>query len=305
MKKEPVLVILAAGMGSRYGGLKQIDPMDKEGHIIIDFSIFDAVKAGFKKVIFIIKEKDKDAFEEAIGQRIREFIEVEYAFQDLTDVPEGFVIPEGREKPWGTSHAIYSCRDKIDGPFAVINADDYYGQSAYQTLYDFLSQVDDDSHNYQLVGYVLENTLTDHGSVSRGVCVVDEEGYLKEITERTKIQKMEGKVVFEDDGQWVEVDPKSTASMNMWGFTSKIIEQIGKRLDTFFAEEVALNPLKSESFLPEFVGSFVRNGSAKVQVNQSQDKWYGVTYKEDKEHVVSSIQALKDSGVYPQHLWKD
>ena len=220
--KKPVLVVMAAGMGSRYGGLKQIDPVDKEGHIIMDFSIHDAVRAGFKKVVFIIKKENEADFKSAIGDRLSKILEVAYIFQDLHNIPEGYAVPEGRVKPWGTGHAILSCFDEIGGPFAVINADDYYGAHAFKMAYDFLSKGEEDNgvYQYMMVGYKLENTLTDNGHVARGVCVTDEEGHLITINERTHIEKREGGAAYtEDDGStWVEIPEGSTVSMNMWGF---------------------------------------------------------------------------------------
>lgn len=295
-------------MGSRYGGLKQIDPVDKEGHIIMDFSIYDAVRAGFKKVVFIIKKENEADFKAAIGDRISKIIEVAYVFQDLNNLPEGYSIPEGRVKPWGTGHAILSCLDEVDGPFAVINADDYYGSHAFQMAYDFLSQNEEgDTYSYMMVGYKLENTLTDNGHVARGVCVTDEDGHLVKINERTHIEKREdGAAYTEDDGKtWVEIPEGSTVSMNMWGFSASILKELKDRFSKFLDENLESNPLKCEYFLPFVVDELLTEKKATVKVLKSMDKWYGVTYKEDKPVVVAAIQKLKDEGLYPQKLWEE
>lgn len=304
--EKPTLVILAAGMGSRYGGLKQIDPVDDKGHKIIDFSIYDAVRAGFGKVVFIIKKENEKDFRECVGDAVSKHIAVEYVFQELDKVPEGFQIPEGRVKPWGTAHAILCCKDVVKEPFAVINADDYYGRSAFEELYRFLTtHEDDEKFRYAMVGYQLGNTLTDNGSVARGICVTDDNGYLMEIAERTKIVKTENGAAFtEDDGQtWTDVALDTPVSMNMWAFSPSIIGELQAAVDRFFAEEVEKNPLKSECFLPIEVDKLLKAGKATVEVLHSADKWFGVTYKEDKPFVMESIRNLKDAGVYPDVLW--
>ena len=305
--KKPVLVVMAAGMGSRYGGLKQIDPIDKEGHIIMDFSIYDAVRAGFEKVVFIIKRENEEAFREAIGDRLSKQIEVAYVFQELTNIPEGYSVPEGRVKPWGTGHAVLSCIDEIDGPFAVINADDYYGVHAFKMAYDFLTseEKDEDVYHYMMVGYRLENTLTENGHVARGICEMDAQGYLKNITERTHIEKTEdGAAYTEDDGEtWTKISPESIVSMNMFGFTESILKELKERFPKFLEENLASNPLKCEYFLPTVVGELLSEDKATVEVLKSQDKWYGVTYKEDKASVVEAIRRMKEDGLYPTYLW--
>lgn len=303
---KPVLVILAAGMGSRYGGLKQMDPVDEQGHKIIDFSIFDAVRAGFQKVVFIIKKEMEQDFKECVGNVISRHIEVEYVYQELGRVPEGFEIPEGRVKPWGTAHALLCCKDVVNGPFAVINADDYYGKSAFKTLYDFLTtHEDDDKYRYAMVGYRMGNTLTENGSVARGCCEKDENGFLTTITERTKIIKTEeGAAYSEDDGAtWIPISVDTPVSMNMWGFSASFLKEMEAAVNRFFAEEVAKNPLKSECFIPNEVDKLLKAGKATVEVLSSDDKWFGVTYKEDKPFVVESIAKLKEQGVYPEILW--
>lgn len=306
---KPVLVVMAAGMGSRYGGLKQIDPVDKEGDIIIDFSIYDAVKAGFEKIVFIIKKENEADFRAAIGDRIGEKLEVVYVFQDLHNLPEGYTVPEGRVKPWGTGHAIMSCIGEIDGPFAVINADDYYGRNAFKMAYDFLANSDDKDgvYQYMMVGYKLENTLTDNGHVARVVCVTDEKGYLEDINERTHIEKRNGGAAYtEDDGEtWTELPVDSTVSMNMWGFGASILGELKTRFSAFLNENLEKNPLKCEYFLPFVIDELLKEKKATVKVLKSMDKWYGVTYKEDKPVVVAAIQKMKDEGMYPQKLWEE
>nr|WP_307999598.1 sugar phosphate nucleotidyltransferase [uncultured Merdimonas sp.] len=304
---KPVLVIMAAGMGSRYGGLKQIDPVDNEGHIIMDFSMFDAKRAGFEKVIFIIKKENEADFKEAVGDRMAKYMEVSYAYQELSNIPEGFEVPEGRVKPWGTAHAVLSCIDQIDGPFAVINADDYYGQEAFRLIYDYLSaHQDDDKYRYTMVGYHLGNTVTDNGHVARGICDMNADGELVSIHERTRIEKRDGGIAFtEDDGEtWIFVPADTTVSMNMWGFTRSILKEIKEGFPAFLEKGLKENPMKCEYFLPAVVSSLVEKDQASVAVLKSADKWYGVTYKEDKPVVVAALQKMKDDGLYPAHLWE-
>lgn len=304
--KEPTLVILAAGMGSRYGGLKQIDPMDEHGNAIIDYSIFDAKRAGFKKVVFLIKEQIADLFKEKIGSHIEPHMEVAYAYQELDCLPEGYSVPEGRVKPWGTAHAIYCCKDVVDGPFAVINADDYYGADAYKVMYDYLTQEQtDDKYHYAMVGYHLENTVTDHGHVSRGVCELDADGYLESITERTHIEKREETAVYtEDDGEsWVPLDYSTLVSMNFFGFQHNLFEEISAGFPAFLDQAMIENPLKGEYFIPSVVSSLINSGKADVKFLSSTAKWYGVTYKEDKDFVVSALKSFREAGIYPDSLW--
>ncbi len=301
--KKPALVIMAAGMGSRYGGLKQIDPVDEQGHIIMDFSIYDAVEAGFEKVVFIIKKANEAVFKECIGNRVSEKMQVEYVFQEMDKLPAGFQAPEGREKPFGTGHAILCCKDVLDGPFAVINADDYYGKNAYQTIYDYLiSHQDDEKYRYAMVGYDLKNTLTENGHVARGVCETDAEGFLTEICERTHIEKRGEQAVYTEDGgaAWTEISMDSTVSMNFWGFSDSILKELESGFENFLREELPGNPLKAEYYLPMAVGSLLQEGKASVQVLNSRDQWFGVTYKEDKEMVVNAIAELKKKGLYPE-----
>ena len=303
--KKPVLVIMAAGMGSRYGGLKQIDPIDEQGHIIMDFSIYDAMAAGFEKVVFIIKKANEAAFKESIGERISQKIQVEYVYQELEKLPEGFTVPEGRQKPFGTGHAILCCKEVLDEPFAVINADDYYGKHAYRAIYDYLvSHEDDQLYRYTMVGYALKNTLTENGHVARGICQTDAEGFLTGIDERTHIEKRGAGAAFtEDEGKtWTELSMDSTVSMNMWGFSLFILKELESGFVEFLKNNLPKNPLKAEYFLPFAVDGLLSEGKASVQVLNSQDKWYGVTYKEDKEMVVKAISELKKQGLYPENF---
>ena len=307
--KKPVLVVMAAGMGSRYGGLKQIDPVDRDGHIIMDFSIYDAVRAGFEKVIFIIKKENEQVFKEVIGDRLEKFIKVAYVFQDITNLPEGYTVPEGRVKPWGTGHAVLSCIEEIDGPFAVVNADDYYGIHAFRMAYEFLTenQDEEEGYRYMMVGYRLENTLTENGHVARGVCVTDEGGHLIKINERTHIEKRgEGVAYTEDEGKtWTELPKDSVVSMNMWGVSVSILHELKARFPEFLNKNLRENPMKCEYFLPFVVDELLQEKRATVKVLKSEDKWYGVTYKEDKPMVMDAVQKMKDQGLYPQKLWEE
>lgn len=307
MKKEPILVIMAAGMGSRFGGLKQIEPVSDKGEIILDFSLYDAVMAGFKKVIFVIKRENEEDFRKLIDNGAGKYIDVEYAFQELTDLPQGYQVPEGRVKPWGTAHAVLAARHLADGPIAVINADDYYGPGAFQSIYNFLENAEDgEKYQYCMVGYQIENTLTENGFVSRGVCKTSADGLLTEITERTKIQWENEKIVYtEDDGESKTEIPKgTTVSMNFWGFTPSMMKEMEAGFPAALDKILAENPMKGEYFLPSVADRLIREGKAEVKVLKSQDRWYGVTYKEDKESVVSALQSMKDKGEYPDKLWK-
>ena len=302
---QPTLVVMAAGMGSRYGGLKQIDPIDSYGNLIIDFSIYDAIKAGFKKIVFVIKHQIEADFKASIGDRISKVIDVEYVYQELDKIPEGFEIPEGRVKPWGTAHAILCCKDVIDGPFAVVNSDDYYGPTAYKVLYEHLMNAPkSDKFGVALVGYKLSNTLTDKGSVARGICVV-ENGKLQKIDERTQIEMDGENAKFTEDGgkTYTALSGDSIASMNMWGYSKEFIDELEKRFPLFLSTTAKENPLKSEFFLPIVVDNMLKDGIASVDVLTTPDKWYGVTYADDKPQVTAGIQSLKDKGLYPEKLW--
>ena len=307
---KPTLVILAAGMGSRYGGLKQIDPIDDQGHKIIDFSIYDAKQAGFGKVVFIIKREHEADFRSLVGDAISKHMEVDYVFQDLLDVPENFHIPEGRVKPWGTTHALMCCKEAVKEPFAVINADDYYGKNAYVTLAEFLKtykkRENQDKPVYAMVGYQLKNTLTDKGSVARGLCMTDEENNLTEIVERTKIIKTEtGAAYTEDEGvTYTEVSVDTLVSMNMWAFYPDIFPMMEKAMESFFREKVDKNPLKAECLIPTEIGGLLEKDQLCIKVLSSTDCWFGVTYQEDKPMVKASLQKLKEQGLYPEKLWE-
>jgi len=303
--KEPTLVIMAAGMGSRYGGLKQIDPVDSQGNLIIDFSIYDAVKAGFKKIVFIVTHEIEQEFKEIIGNRISMYAQVKYVDQSLNTLPAGYSVPQGRVKPWGTAHAILSCAEEIDGPFAVINADDYYGVHAFKSIYDALCEQQDDSkYRYSMVGYVLENTLTENGHVARGVCSTDEHGNLASICERIHIERKDGGAAYTEDGStWNPISPKSIVSMNLWGFTFSILAELKTRFPLFLDKAMAENPLKAEYFLPTVVGELLTENKASVKVMCSQDRWYGVTYRQDHETVVEAMKRFKAEGLYPEKLW--
>lgn len=293
---------MAAGMGSRYGGMKQIDPVDEQGHIIMDFSIYDAKEAGFEKVIFIIKEENLEDFKQVIGNRVAEKMEVAYVFQKLENLPEGYTVPEGRVKPWGTGHAVLSGIDEIDGPFAVINADDYYGKQAFQEIYDYLSShKDNDKYRYAMVGYVLENTLTENGHVARGVCVTDKEGYLTDINERTHIEKRGSGAAYTEDGgdTWIKLPMDAVVSMNMWGFSRSLLDELKAEFPDFLEKNLPVNPMKCEYFLPTVVNNLIAQDRATVRVLKSMDRWFGVTYKEDKPVVVAAIRRMEEEGKYP------
>ena len=303
--ERPELVILAAGMGSRYGGLKQIDPIDEAGHIIIDYSIYDAIKAGFKDITFIIKKEIEEDFRAVMDKHLAgKDINVKYIFQELYKLPDGYTIPEGRKKPWGTAHAILCCRGVVNGPFAVINADDYYGAGAFVQIYDFLKNIPENTEKYQyaMVGYKLGNTVTEKGSVARGVCEV-EGGYLKDIVENTGIYTDGVRIYSKNaDGGEYEYAADTTVSMNLWGLTPSYIEECYKRFPAFLDKGIKENPEKCEFLLPVVVGDMMKAGKADVLVMESVDKWYGVTYKEDKPVVVEAFKQLKAQGVYPENF---
>ena len=306
---------MAAGMGSRYGGLKQIDPMDEYGNIIMDFSVYAAKEAGFDKVIFIIKEENLNDFKEAIGDRLEKHMEVEYVFQDLKNIPAEFEVPKDRVKPWGTGHAILSAADAINGPFAVINADDYYGVTAFRQMYRFLSEEGrgeestcspDSPAHFAMVGFLVENTLSENGTVSRGICDVSADGHLKSVVERTKIKKTEECAAFtEDDGAtWTPIKAGTTVSMNFWGFTPAFLPELKTRFSAFLEKGLRENPLKCECYLPFVVSEMMEDGLAQVEVMTSADAWYGVTYREDKPQVMEALRRQKEAGLFPERLWR-
>ena len=308
MSKKPVLVVMAAGMGSRYGGLKQIDPVGSCGEAILDYSVYDAHEAGFDTIVIIIKEAIKKDFMETVGARLAKApVEIRYAYQELDHLPAGYSVPEGRTKPWGTSHAVLCAKEAIDGaPFAVINADDYYGKSAFKTIYDHLATAEDgEKFNYCMVGYEVSKTVTENGSVARGVCETDAEGYLTGVVERTQIEKYEGGIHFTEDGgkTYTELTDDTIVSMNMWGFTPSFLDAIEAGFAAFLDKALAENPLKGEYFLPFVVQNLLSEGKASVRVLTSADKWYGVTYAADKPVVVAALQEKTKEGLYPDGLW--
>ena len=303
MTHEPTLVIMAAGMGSRFGGLKQMTPVDEEGHFIIDFSLYDAYQAGFRRVAFIIKREIEQTFRETIGARMEKWFHVDYVYQELDRLPEGFAVPEGRKKPWGTAHAVACCRGVVEGPFAVINSDDFYGRGAYEEIYRFLTE-HETPHHYAMLGYQLRNTVTEFGSVARGVCHV-QDGMLLDITERTKIFKRGQDAAYTEDGEtFVPLSGDSLVSMNFWGFTPEILDEIWAAFPAFLTENLPVNPEKCEFYLPTFVGSRLAEGKVRVRVLPCMETWHGVTYKEDLDSVKSAIGQLKREGKYPARLWE-
>lgn len=301
---KPTLVILAAGMGSRYGGLKQIDAIGSNGEAIIDFTMYDAIKAGFKKIVLIIRKEHEQLFEENLIKAIRPYIEVEYAYQDLYDIPEGIKVPDGRQKPWGTTHALLACRNIVkNDPFVICNADDFYGQDAFRQVYDFLVSSNDD-HEYCMCGYKLANTLSENGTVTRGFCET-KDGYLSNIKEVMQIKKTAKGAAFLDGEQWVDCDPNTTVSMNYWGFKPSIFSDLADLFAKQFPGGIKDDPLKYEALLPNDVGTLVKEGKCKVKVLTSKDSWFGVTYKDDKPKVQKQIASFKAEGRYPERLWGD
>ena len=302
--KNPELVIMAAGMGSRYGGLKQIDRVDDNGHIIIDYSIYDAIRAGFRDVTFIIKKEIEKDFREVMDAHLAgKDINVKYVYQEIDKLPAGYSVPEGRKKPWGTGHALLCCLGTVDAPFAVINADDYYGANAFKKIYEFLKNTNDEGkYHFAMVGYKIANTVTEQGTVSRGICQSDENGMLTEIVERTKIGTTDGRIWYTEGDESFDLDPDTLVSMNLWGFTPSYLKECEKRFPAFLDENLPKNPEKCEFFLPSVVSELIGEGLADVKVLDNSDKWYGVTYKEDKETVVEAFKKLKAEGVYPDNF---
>ena len=304
---KPVLVVMAAGMGSRYGGLKQIDPVGNHGQLIIDYSIYDAIRAGFETVVFVIKREIEETYKAAIGDRLSKVIQVKYAYQELDDLPEGYSVPEGRVKPWGTAHAILAARKVVDGPFAVVNADDYYGPEAFKAVYDYLSNTPDQPGCYEfaMVGYRLGNTVTENGHVARGVCTEDENHYLQSVTERTRIEKDGDNARYtEDDGAtWHPLSGDTIVSMNLWGLSGAFFDEAMSRFPAFLDKALAENPQKAEFYLPSVISTLIDEGKARAKVLRSSDKWHGVTYQADKPAVVAAIAEKTASGLYPDDLW--
>ena len=308
MTKKPVLVVMAAGMGSRYGGLKQIDPVGSHGEAILDYSLYDAHEAGFETAVIIIKKAIEKDFMETVGARLKKCpMEIRYAYQELDMLPEGYTVPEGRTKPFGTGHAILCAAEAVDGaPFAVVNADDYYGKSAYRTIYQALCQAQDgEKYDYCMVGYRLGNTVTENGSVSRGVCTPDENGNLISVVERTRIEQYEGGIHFTEDGEtWTDLPEDTIVSMNMWGLTFSFMKELKSRFPVFLDTLVPQNPLKAEMYLPSAVSELLAEKKATVKVLRSEDKWYGVTYAADKVEIMKAIRDMMARGLYPDGLWK-
>ncbi len=305
MKQKPVLVVMAAGMGSRYGGLKQIDPVGSQGEAILDYSLYDAYQAGFETAVIIIKEAIRQDFMDTVGKRLEKCpMEIRYAYQELTMLPQGYSVPEGRVKPWGTCHAVLSAREAIGGaPFAVLNADDFYGKTAFQTIFNQLSNTED-PYGYCMVGYEVSKTVTEHGGVTRGICKADDKGYLTKIVETTSIEKYPGGIRMPNGGGWVDLDPKTLVSMNLLGFMPSFLEEIETHFPAFLNFALKENPMKGEFLLPTFVGQLISEGRISMKVLSSPDKWFGVTYAADKPMVVAALKAMTQEGKYPDGLWK-
>jgi NDP-sugar pyrophosphorylase family protein len=303
---DPDLIVMAAGIGSRYGGLKQIEPIGPDGEIILDYSIYDAKRAGFGKVVFVINKEIKAEFQARIDQTIGQQCEIAYVLQDLEYLPLGVGIPEGRQKPWGTAHAVMSCQHLVDTPFAVINADDFYGRTSFQMLSDYLrsAQDQDEVYDFCMVGYNLNNTLTDYGYVARGVCTMDRDGYLKEVHERTRIEKFNGEVKYTENGKtWIDIAGDSLVSMNMWGFTPVIFKELDRKFVQFLHEKQE-NLINAEYFLPDVVNQLLEEKKAMVKVLPTQERWFGITYKDDKFRVKKAVRELIVGGIYPESLWR-
>lgn len=297
---------MAAGMGSRYGGLKQIDPVGPNDEIILDYSAYDALRAGFNKIVFVIRRDIEEAFRDKIGRTLEKHADVVYVFQELTDLPPGHSLPAGRTKPWGTGHAVLSCRNVVDTPFAVINADDYYGASSFAALAPYLRQARDRDGiaDYCMVGFALSNTLSEHGSVARGICEMTADGFLTDIRERTRIERFPEAIRYtEDSADWVDIAPETIVSLNTWGFTPSIFEELERGFAAFL-EATADNATKAEYFLPNVVGDMVRSGKATVKVLPTNEKWFGVTYQADRPVVQSAIRGMIAGGIYPSNLWE-
>ena len=299
--QEPTLVILAAGMGSRFGGLKQITAVDDHGHAIIDFSLYDAYRAGFRKVVFIIKHEIEEDFKNRVGRRMEKYFDVKYVYQQLDVLPAGYSVPEGRVKPWGTGHAVMCCAGVVDGPFAVINADDFYGPTAYSTLFDFLKE-DRAENEHAMVAYELRKTVTENGSVARGICSV-ENGYLTDVVERTHIEKRGDDAAFTEDGvNFVPVSGSVPVSMNCWGFGKAMLQELNDRFPAWLDENLPANPLKCEYFLPSVANAVIKENRGSVRILNCHETWHGITYKEDMDSVVNYLAELRRQGIYPDSL---
>ncbi len=301
---KPILLIMAAGMGSRYGGLKQMDPVGPDGELILDYSLFDAKRAGFERAVIIIKRENEQDFREVLGDRVAKHMQIDYAYQELANLPQGFTVPQGRVKPWGTGHAVLCASALIDAPFCVINADDYYGAESFRLCYDHLSRLQSDG-DLTMVGYLLKNTLSETGSVARGVCTIDEKHLLTDIVERTHIiSSVDGPLMTEDGQTYTRLSPETVVSMNMWGFPAAMMARFSQAFPRFLETALTENPLKSEFFLPTVVDGLLQEGQAAATVYITPDKWYGVTYREDKTAVETALSQMASEGKYPRPLWK-
>ena len=299
--QEPTLVILAAGMGSRFGGLKQITPVDEHGHAIIDFSLFDAYRAGFRRVAFIIKHEIEADFKSVVGRRAEKYFDVRYVYQQIENLPEGYSVPEGRTKPWGTGHAVLCAAQAVDGPFAVINADDFYGRTAYMALYDYLTG-ERPENEHAMVAYQLKKTVTESGSVARGICRV-EDGFLTDVVERTRIEKRGSDAAYTEDGEnWLPLSGELPVSMNCWAFSHSMMDELIKRFPAWLDENVPKNPMKSEYFLPSVANALIKDGEGSVRVLNCHETWYGVTYKEDLQSFKDAMKRMRTEGIYPEAL---
>ena len=299
--QEPTLVILAAGMGSRFGGLKQITPVDEHGHAIIDFSLFDAYRAGFRRVAFIIKHEIEADFKAVVGRRSEKYFDVRYVYQQIENLPEGYSVPEGRTKPWGTGHAVLCAAQAVDGPFAVINADDFYGRTAYMALYDYLTG-ERPENEHAMVAYQLKKTVTESGSVARGICRV-EDGFLTDVVERTRIEKRGSDAAYTEDGEnWLPLSGELPVSMNCWAFSHSMMDELIKRFPAWLDENVPKNPMKCEYFLPSVANALIKDGEGSVRVLNCHETWYGVTYKEDLQSFKDAMKRMRTEGIYPEAL---
>ena len=299
--QEPTLVILAAGMGSRFGGLKQITPVDEHGHAIIDFSLFDAYRAGFRRVAFIIKHEIEADFKAVVGRRAEKYFDVRYVYQQIENLPEGYSVPKGRTKPWGTGHAVLCAAQAVDGPFAVINADDFYGRTAYTALYDYLTG-ERPENEHAMVAYQLKKTVTESGSVARGICRV-EDGFLTDVVERTRIEKRGSDAAYTEDGEnWLPLSGELPVSMNCWAFSHSMMDELIKRFPAWLDENVPKNPMKCEYFLPSVANALIKDGEGSVRVLNCHETWYGVTYKEDLQSFKDAMKRMRTEGIYPEAL---
>jgi UTP-glucose-1-phosphate uridylyltransferase len=299
---KPALVVLAAGIGSRYGGIKQLDKIGPFGETIVDYSIYDAVQAGFEKVIFIIKESIEQDFKEIFVEKLQDQVAVDYVFQELWMVPDGIMVPDTRQKPWGTGHALLMAAEKVHGPFAVINSDDFYGRKAYKALADYYHGWKETGKNkYCMVGYRIKNTVSDYGFVSRGICQTDKESNLVDVVERVHIERLKTGIAYKEKDRFIPVDENSIVSMNFWGFTPSFFEFLRSGFDAFLTLNLE-NP-KAEFYIPTVVNELIKAGKGTVRVLDCHERWFGMTYKEDREIVVKGIRKLIEQGIYPEKLW--